>query len=307
MIDNNTQHPEQISREADLQREDVHVESRPQAQMQVKPVSGVVCPECGTTNDAEAQFCASCGAWLGRQTCPYCNNPTDQDADYCESCHRYIRQDVCSFCGAHMNVHDTFCPECGQPRSGIKCPVCNTMNEFSFCKQCGQPLTVEAKAMQARMLQMPEYQELRVLAREYDDLQSELPYSSEQDRQRDAASQELRTRILTLLAEDEGVKDFVAPPPTRRRCSLEELNQRKQQKLERLSQILDRLTAPPMASAVKVRNFAMAQKPAGVRLAWQCNYKHALHSSPCGCAKPQLGGKWMVLGRQSNQEIRDDK
>ena len=34
-----------------------------------------------------------------------------------------------------------------------------------------------------------------------------MPFTSEQDRQRDAASQELRKRILTLLAEDEGVKE----------------------------------------------------------------------------------------------------
>lgn len=307
MTENNNQQLEQMGRAAELHREEWQTVTRMQSQTQTRATAGVTCPECGAENDAEAQYCASCGAWLGRQTCPFCNNPTDQDADYCESCHRYIRQDVCSFCGARMSANDTFCPECGQPRSGIKCPVCNTMNEFSFCKQCGQPLTAEAKAMRERMMQMPEYQELRLLAREYEDLQSQLPFTSEQDRQRDAASQELRKRILTLLAEDEGVKDFVAPPPTRRRCSIEELNQRKQQKLERLSQILDKLTAPPMASAVKVRNFAMAQKPAGVRLAWQCNYKHALHSSPCGCAKPQLGGKWMVLGHHSNKEIRDDK
>lgn len=307
MDENSTLHIEQMNRGAELRREEVQAESRPQAQMQTRPAEGVICPQCGSANDAEAQFCASCGAWLGRQACPYCNSPIDQDADYCETCHRYIRQDICSFCGASMGVNDTFCPECGQPRDGIKCPVCATMNEFSFCKQCGHPLTAEAKDMQARMLQMPEYQELRLLAREYDDLQSQLPYASERDRQCDIASQELRARILALLAEDEGVKDFVAPPPTRRRCSTEELNQRKQEKLERLSQMLDRLTAPPMASAVKVRNFAMAQKPAGLRLAWQCNYKQALHSSPCGCAKPQLGGKWMVLGHHSKQEIRDDK
>jgi hypothetical protein len=67
------------------------------------------------------------------------------------------------------------------------------------------------------------------------------------------------------------------------------------------------MATPPMPSPAKVRNFAMAQKPVGVRLGWQCNYKHALHSSPCGCAKPQLGGKWVILGHNSNQVIKDDK
>jgi hypothetical protein len=51
----------------------------------------------------------------------------------------------------------------------------------------------------------------------------------------------------------------------------------------------------------------MAQKPVGVRLAWKCNYKQALHSSPCGCAKPQMGGQWVILGHNTKQEIKDDK
>jgi hypothetical protein len=51
----------------------------------------------------------------------------------------------------------------------------------------------------------------------------------------------------------------------------------------------------------------MACRPQGVRLAWECNFKHALHSSPCGCAKPQLGGKWIILGKDIKKEIKDDK
>ena len=74
-----------------------------------------------------------------------------------------------------------------------------------------------------------------------------------------------------------------------------------------LSAILDKLAVPACPSPAKARNFAMASKPVGVRLAWVCNYKHAMHSSPCGCAKPQMGGKWVVLGSNSNVEIKDDK
>ena len=87
----------------------------------------------------------------------------------------------------------------------------------------------------------------------------------------------------------------------------EELEEQKAVKVKMLSAILDKLAVPPSASPVKARNFAMACKPVGVRLAWVCNFKHAMHSSPCGCAKPHLGGKWVVLGKNSSAEIKDDK
>jgi hypothetical protein len=71
-------------------------------------------------------------------------------------------------------------------------------------------------------------------------------------------------------------------------------------------EILDRMAVPALPSPIKARNYAMAQKPAGVRLTWVCNWKHAMHSSPCGCAKPQLGGKWVILGPNMKNVIKDD-
>lgn len=307
MSESNTLHPDQKNMEVSLRHEEIQVKPQAQMKMQAQYAVGVACSKCGTLNDADARFCASCGAPLVQQDCPNCGNPVDGDADFCEMCHHYIRRDVCSFCGAHISEQDTFCPECGSPREGIVCPICHTKNDFSFCKQCGQPLTEDARSLQRQMQMMPEYQELRALAKECDDLQMQLPYSSEQEQQRDEESQRLRERILTLLAEDEGVKNFIVPAPAHKRCSLEELNVRKQRKMEQFAQLLDSLSVPPMPSPVKARNYVMAQKPAGVRLAWMCNYKNALHSSPCGCAKPHMGGKWVVLGHHSNQEIKDDK
>ena len=161
--------------------------------------------------------------------------------------------------------------------------------------------------MMSRLREVPEYQELVLFAREYNELQMQLPYSTDDDMMRDEASLQLRERVLRLLAQDEGVPEPEIPQPRYHRVSKKELEKRKQQKLEQLSALLDKLAIPATPSPAKVRNYAMAQKPVGVRLAWRCNYKAALHSSPCGCAKPQLGGKWVVLGHKSNQEIKDDK
>lgn len=239
--------------------------------------------------------------------CPFCGSEIDDDCDYCEVCHRYIRHDVCPFCGADMNDSDGYCPQCGAPRGGIVCPDCHTLNDFAFCKQCGQPLTDEARKMLQKVRQMPQFRELEALAHEYNELQMDLPCDSERERRREEASRQLRERVLRLLAEDMGEKDPKIPAPAKKRVSREELQECKQRKMAQITELLDRMAIPQSPSPAKVRNYAMAQKPMGVRLAWLCNYKQALHSSPCGCAKPQMGGKWVMLGHNNNQEIKDDK
>ena len=267
---------------------------------------GVACPTCGTLNDSEAMFCASCGRPLRMAVCPNCGSEIDPEADYCEICHHYIKLDVCSFCGARMLEGEVYCHECGNPRGGIVCPVCNTLNNFVFCKQCGAPLTDEAHALVEEFKKLPDYQLLTETAKELEELEMQLPYSSERDVVRDQMNDKLRERVLHLLATDKGVSNPVIPKKVSKRYSKEELRKCKEDKVKALTEILDRMAVPAIPSPVKARNYAMAQKPAGVRLAWVCNWKHAMHSSPCGCAKPQLGGKWVILGKNNNQEIKDD-
>lgn len=113
--------------------------------------------------------------------------------------------------------------------------------------------------------------------------------------------------MLSLLQKDEGVEIPIIPKVESKRMTREELEEIKAVKMKMLSTILDKLAVPPTTSPVQARNFAMASKPVGVRLAWVCNFKHAMHSSPCGCAKPHLGGKWVILGKNSTDEIKDDK
>ena len=305
MADEITQRPAERQREMGPM-EVTHGEQQA-VQMQANMAGGVACPKCGTINEPEAKYCASCGELLNMGSCPNCGSELDPDADFCEVCHHYVRPDVCSFCGARFNENDPYCPECGSPRGGIVCPTCHTLNDFAFCKQCGRPLTAEAHQMIEQLRERPDYQELVLLAREYNELQMQLPYSSDSDVSNDEASLQLRERVLRLLAQDEGVPEPEIPQPSNHRVSKEELDAQKQKKLEQLSRLLGNMAIPPSPSPAKVRNYAMAQKPIGVRLAWKCNYKNALHSSPCGCAKPQLGGQWVILGHSSTQEIKDDK
>ena len=277
-----------------------------QMQMNMRAAQGVSCPYCGTINDPEAVFCASCGNQIGKMSCPNCGAELDADADFCETCRRYVRKDVCSFCGAHLEGNEAFCPECGSPRGGIVCPVCHTMNDFSFCKQCGTPLTDDAKLLMEQVREMPEYIEMKKVADELQEMDLMLPYSSELEKTRDEQNARLRERVLTLLAQDRGTPNPIIPDSENKRMGKEDYNQKKQEYLEKITVLLDKMAQQPQPKAAQVRNYAMACRPQGVRLAWQCNYKHALHSSPCGCAKPQMGGKWLVLGKNSGKDINDD-
>lgn len=288
-----------LIKEREIQQEEVQVLQRQAA--------GKACPFCGAINEPEAMFCAQCGQPISKATCPHCGAEIDPDADFCETCHHYIRKDVCSYCGAHLAGNEAYCPECGSPRGGLVCPTCHALNDFAFCKQCGTALTEEARMLVKELQRNPDYQELLEIVQDFSKLENALPYNSERDIVREQMNFKLRERVLTLLAKDEGVANPVIPQVESKRMTKEELEEQKAIKVKMLSSILDKLAVPPMTSPVKARNFAMASKPVGVRLAWVCNYKHAMHSSPCGCAKPHMGGKWVVLGKNSTAEIKDDK
>ena len=307
-----TLNPEKTNRGVqELQRDEMTMTRTDANQWQAKAVqyntaAGVQCPYCGTVNEPDALFCATCGKPLGKVSCPNCGAELDPDADFCETCHHYIRTDVCSFCGARLSGQEAFCPECGNPRGGIVCPVCNTLNDFSFCKQCGTALTEEARQLLKELQKTPEYIEMQALAKELQELDMQLPYSSEKDQVREQLNNKLRERVLSLLAQDKGVAAAIVEKPSKR-VPKAELDNRKNDCVNRLTSLLEKMAQVPQPQPAKVRNYAMACKPQGVRLAWECNFKHALHSSPCGCAKPQMGGKWIVLGKNSRQDIKDDK
>ena len=130
---------------------------RQQQQLQAQ-AQGIKCPSCGTVNDPEAMFCASCGRPLRMAICPNCGSEIDPEADFCEVCHHYIKNDTCSFCGAHMSEMEIYCHERGNPRGGLVCPVDTSLDNLAICKQCGTPLTEEAKSLVEDLKKLPDYQ-----------------------------------------------------------------------------------------------------------------------------------------------------
>ena len=301
-----TVRPQQLGERIASLDDEQHEQSYSQS-MQMQQAMGKKCPFCGAINEPEAMFCAQCGQPINKTTCPHCGTEIDPDADFCEVCHHYIRKDVCSYCGANLSGNEAYCPECGSPRGGLVCPTCHTLNDFAFCKKCGTALTEEARELVKELQKNADYIELLSVAQEFAALDNSLPYNTERDIVREQMNAALRERVLTLLAREQGVENPVIPKKDSKRMTKQELELQKADKIKKLSDILERLAVPPTTSPVKARNYAMASKPTGVRLAWVCNFKHAMHSSPCGCAKPHLGGKWVVLGKNSSVEIKDDK
>ena len=236
----------------------------------------------------------------GASLCPVCGAVLPQGADYCENCRRYVKNDVCSFCGAPFPGEGAYCPECGSPRGGIVCPECHTLNEFAFCKKCGFPLTLEAKEQLEYLHHTPEFKRLQELTNEMSRLENIEPFSCEADQESCKVNEQLRVRVLRMLAEDKGEPTPNIPHRKAERMTESQLETKKMDLARMITEALREMSTKPQPSPVKARNYAMAMTPAGVRLAWVCNYKHAMHSGPCGCAKPQLGGRWVILGHSGS-------
>lgn len=265
-----------------------------------------ICPKCGAHNDPSSLFCEQCGTRLRESRCPRCGAPIDEDADYCERCHQYIDTDHCPFCHAMVNEEDSFCPECGAPLSGIECPVCHTIGRFGFCEACGTPLTDSARqALHEAWEHQPYTEKIRQLEDELEQLWMIQPVANAEQREKREGVNNLRNRVLELMAQ-EGEQAYVADPTEQRPIVEEkELAQKVMNRQEALQALLDTMAMPPQENPALARNYAMAHKPHVSRLAWKCNYKHALHTSPLGCACPQKGGKWIILDGKSTP--KDDK
>jgi len=265
---------------------------------------GVRCPHCGEMNEPGAMFCENCGSAIESGKCPSCGAPLPAGADFCEKCKSYVAKNICSFCGSSMSPEDAFCPECGAPRQGIVCPVCHTHNMFSFCSICGTPLT-EMASRQLRMVQMePQYARMNQIASDLRKLLHVIPVTTAGQMEKEKRNEELRNRILGLLGRKLSIVQEEVPGAGLDKQALKELIEQKRKELQ---EMLDISKVQPQGSPVTARNYAMAHRPVGSSLGWKCNFKHAIHTGPFGCACPQMGGKWVVLDGLTETQVLDDK
>lgn len=268
-------------------------------------VSSGICPKCGTRNDSDALFCSNCGGKIRENVCPYCNNPIEPGTDFCEVCHRYVCEDHCSFCSSPLSQSDSVCPECGAPRSGIECPVCRTISNFAFCPSCGNALTDKARQQQKESWDVPFLNEVRGLESELERLMLKAPVRNDAQRKHREANVDIRNTVLALL-ENDGEALYERVRESEPFLNEDQLKDIIEQKRRQLQELLDRMAMPEQPTPAQARLIGMACKPTVSRLAWRCNYKDALHSSPLGCACPQKGGKWIVLGNDGKEKVQND-
>lgn len=261
-------------------------------QQTIHQESTIQCARCGTQNAVGSAFCENCGAPLGTSHCPGCGAPLDPDVDYCEQCGTHIIGNKCPFCGETMSTNDFYCPECGAPKGGIVCPTCHQSSTFGFCPGCGTPLTESAQRELEKVRNQPIYTEMEHLMHEYEELERVIPINTEQQVEREKRNQDLRRRVLELL--NQGVTMARSKEIYGAGLTSESLSVLIEQKRKELQEILSRMEMPRQQNAAKARNYAMACKPSSGHLGWKCNYKQAIHNSPCECAYPHLGGKWIV-------------
>lgn len=254
--------------------------------------STIICARCGTHNTPDSSFCENCGAPLTVSHCPGCRTVIDPNADYCEQCGTHIIGNRCPFCGEPMSPNDFYCPECGAPKKGIVCPTCHQLSTFSFCPNCSTPLTESAERELEKVRNQPIYAEMENLMREFEDLERVIPINTEHQVEREKRNQDIRRRVLELL--NQGATIARSKEIYGAGLTTESLSTLIEQKRKELQEILTRMEMPKQHNAVKARNYAMACKPSCGHLGWKCNYKQAVHNSPCECAYPHLGGKWVI-------------
>ncbi|MCF0196962.1 MAG: zinc ribbon domain-containing protein [Bacteroidaceae bacterium] len=263
------------------------------------------CPKCGALNDPNALFCENCGNALRKCVCPSCYSPVEPGTDFCEACHSYMSKDLCSFCGAPLADTDTFCPTCSCNREGEVCPICKAPSIFPFCQSCGSPITDQAREQARVSWDVPFIHQVQDLENELENLWLRMPVNNESQRSRRERNLLIRSKVMSLLEKDGEIlyEKLRESEPLINEAQLEDL---KEQKRRQLQLLLDQMAIPEQPTPAQARLLCMASRPKVSRLAWRCNFKNVLHTSPLGCACPQKGGKWVVL-TSDNVKIQNDK
>lgn len=133
-----------------------------------------LCPNCGEPLPQGAAFCEMCGAPVGgHRHCGKCGCEVKPNQALCPQCGAPVTS-RCTFCGSEMPTSAAFCPECGNPRSGITCPDCGTLNYRSFCRKCNRPLNPMALYAVEQAKKDPRYQRATKIADELQAIEDEI-------------------------------------------------------------------------------------------------------------------------------------
>lgn len=230
----------------------------------------------------------------------------------------------CTFCGAAMDDDERFCPECGNPRSGIPCPACGTLNFRSFCSHCNTPLNEMAREAVRKAKLDPRFQRVQQLAAEMAELEGQIMAANEeqghgQERNLDTSSclsadeRDVINRYASLFS---GIGDLAVPDSPKEKTGQVKTREREKftlggdglkaavaeyrAKAKELQAQLDAMLPEPAATPEEQRNFFCARKVTTIQMRavkqqWVCNYCGCYHNQPSECVQPELGGRWIMV------------
>lgn len=311
---NGNQHQTQQQQKQELKQHTQHVE-----------VKSYQCPNCGMAHTAADKFCPECGMNLKANACVRCGAATEANWEICPHCGQNLHAELCSFCGAKTSSNDMFCPECGNPKTGIMCPGCQTLNFRSFCRKCNTPLNALAQEALQQIRQKPELKKALAIAEELAVLEDFLlSLSGEETVSEEAATLSEENSALVnqykeLLAlfrgeanseRTEAPESPVAGPRPRKTFSLnisgkEEALAQYNAKLEEMKKTLNSLIPEPGMTPQMQRDYYTAVKieiitKTKVKVGWKCNAYGCVHEKPNDCAEPFKGGTWIFEDRDTN-------
>ena len=214
--------------------------------------------------------------------CPHCKTINEPDALFCEECGTALgHSKLCPHCSQPLDLLADFCEHCKSYVCPQRCSFCGASiaETDAFCPECGA--SREGVICPACQTRNP-FSYCRVCG---------IPLTEEAIHQSKLAHEEPMWKQMEELSTELEILNKIIPA-------------RIAAKRKELQDLLDAIAVQPQENPVLTRNFVMARKPVSNRIGWKCNFKQVVHSSPCGCACPQLGGKWVVLGNDT--KVEDD-
>lgn len=305
-MDNQQERERQKEKDLQKQKESEHLKE------QDKPSKD--CPECGASNEPDAKFCCECGYPFGAVTkCPACGAKVDPLGDICEVCGEWLLKDKCKFCYANISENDAYCPECGNPTVGVVCSKCGQLSIFDFCKTCHIPLTEFAEEAVKQVQNDPEILEMQKMQEEILQAEADLEKSLEEEEKQKRLNRlieqakKFEEHMNNFYDKKKEEKPKIQKPHRARPVKKNlfddgdntEINAAAERALQlakkrELQKKLDAQRKKTFSKPQEARRFFAATKPPIV-LGWKCNFTDTQHECPEDCARPELGGTWIII------------
>lgn len=281
------------------------------------------CPKCGLAYSSKDKFCSECGFCFDDTKCGKCGAEILLENELCPICGDNLTKEICSFCGNATSIDENFCSECGNPKKGIQCPSCNTLNFRSFCRKCNTPLNEQANQAIALAKKDPLVKKTASLIEELTQLEKIILAQTEETEQKQLSEEDLEliNKHRELLASISGMafeKEKTKPKPKSQPQSLgnkitisvgnlskEEEIEKYKEKLQEIQEALSAMIPDAGMTPQMQRDFYSARKVEvevitkhKVSIGWRCKAYGCLHSQPNECTKPFSGGTWIYEERE---------